>query len=360
MAIAEARLNHGTASISHLRRLVGMRVYFDLPTEPAFSELKNLPAFEGLTAAMEQIRTTTLVRATSAIEITDRGFIPEGIAYDAKSGDFFVSSLRERKIARVSSSGTITDFITPKQDGIWGVTGIGVDTRRRFLWACSTAADGDEGYTPADRNNTAVFAFDLDTGKLAGKYPLEKPGKNHFCDSLVVRSDGTVFVSDSQGLIIYRLDPGAHELQVLVDPEAGISPQGLALSQDGTTLFVSNYFSGIYAIDLKSGKVSSVDSRAQQSLAGIDGLMSYGNDLIAIQNGIQPNRVVRLKMSNHGTTVKSIELLEINHPSFGEPTLGVVKGDTLLFVANSAMGQFLRDRQLTALPTPLILKRDLR
>ena len=88
--------------------------------------------------------------------------------------------------------------------------------------------------------------------------------------------------------------------------------------------------------------------------------MSYGNDLIAIQNGIQPNRVVRLKMSNNGTTVESIQVLEINHPSFGEPTLGVVNQDTLFFVANSPVSQFLRDRQLSALPLPVILKRDLR
>jgi hypothetical protein len=118
--------------------------------------------------------------------------------------------------------------------------------------------------------------------------------------------------------------------------------------------------SGLYAIALPSNRVSRVVSLAKPSLAGIDGLVGYGKDLIAIQNGIQPNRVVRLRMSGDGTTVNSVQLLEVNHPSFGEPTLGLVKGRTLLFVANNPITQFLKDRRLEGLPSPVILRLELR
>lgn len=360
MAMAETYLQMEQASLAHLNRLVGMRVYFDLAKEPAFAQLKGLTNFRRLVKAMEKIKATTDFQATLAFRIPERAFLPEGIAYDSRSGDFFVASIYKRKIVRVSSKGTTTDFIKPHQDDIWGVSGIGVDTNRRILWACSAAFEANEGFTPADKNNTAVFAFDIDTGKLAKKYPLEKPGNSHFCDGLVIASDGTVFVADSQGLIVYRVDAEAHDLQVVIGPDAGISPQGLAMSKSGKTLFISNYASGLYAIDLKSKQISTVHSKAKDSLAGIDGLITYGNDLIAIQNGIQPNRVVRLRMNSKGTVVNSIQVLEINHPSFGEPTLGVVKGDTLYFVANNPIGQFLRDHQPAALPSPVILKRVLR
>lgn len=360
MAIAEAFLQMEQASLKHLRRLVAMRVYFDLAKEPAFAELNSHVDFRRLTKAMEKIKATTDFHAEAAFRIPEQAFLPEGIAYDSQSGDFLVASIYKRKIVRVGSKGTTTDFIAPHQDDIWGVSGIGLDTGRRMLWACSAAFEANEGFTPADKNQTAVFAFDVDTGKLAGKYPLEKPGNSHFCDGLVVASDGTVFVADSQGLIVYRIDAGAPVLQVVIGPETGISPQGLALSKSGKTLFISNYSSGLYAIDLKSKQISSVHSKAKDSLAGIDGLIAYGNDLIAIQNGIQPNRVVYLRMNSKGTIVNSIQVLEINHPSFGDPTLGVVKGDALYFVANNPIGQFLRDRQPTALPAPVILKRVLR
>ncbi|MET0624857.1 MAG: hypothetical protein ABW250_18055 [Pyrinomonadaceae bacterium] len=65
-------------------------------------------------------------------------------------------------------------------------------------------------------------------------------------------------------------------------------------------------------------------------------------------------------MSGDGTTVNSVQLLEVNHPLFGEPTLGLVKGHTLLFVANNPITQFLKDRRLEGLPAPVILRLELR
>lgn len=360
MSLAEAFLHREQASMTHLRRLVGMRVYFDLTQEPAFAELKRRPDFRALAKAMESIRTERQSAARVAFRISSPTFFPEGIAYDSRTDDYFVSSVRQRKIVRVKNQNVVTDFIGTGQDGIWGVSGIGVDERRRLLWACSNATETVEGYTPADRNNVAVFAFNLDDGKLAAKIPLAQPDMAHMCDGLVVGSDGTVFVADSMGTAIYRLDPDARDLRVVLGPEAGISPQGMALSEKGDTLFVSNYFSGLYAIALPSNRVSRVVSRAKPSLAGIDGLIGYGKDLIAIQNGVQPHRVVRLKMDSEGTSVKSVQLLEINHPLFGEPTLGLVQGHTLLFVANNPITQFLKDHRLEALPEPVILRRELR
>jgi len=360
MAQAEAFLGNEEAAVAHLRRLAGMRVYFNLAREPAFAELKRRADFLALTRAMENLRAERVSRARVAFRLPSPTFFPEGIAYDPRTDAYFVSSVRQRKIVRVSARKVVTDFTGPGQDGLRGVSGIGVDERRRLLWACSNATEAVEGYTPADQNNAAVFAFDLDDGKLAAKYPLAQPGSEHMCDGLVVAPGGEVFVADSMGAAVYRIERGGRELKVVLGPGAGISPQGLALSEKGDTLFVSDYFSGLYAIALPSNRVSRVVSLAKPSLAGIDGLIGYGKDLIAIQNGIEPNRVVRLRMSGDGTTVNSVQLLEVNHPLFGEPTLGVVKGHTLLFVANNPITQFLKDRKLEGLPSPVILSLELR
>lgn len=360
MAQAEAFLHREQASIRHLRRLIGMRVYFDLAQEPAFAGLKRRADFRALSRAMERLRAEKSSSATVEFRLANPTLFPEGIAYDARTDAYFVSSVRQRKIVRVSAQNVVTDFTGSGQDGLWGVSGIGVDERRRLLWACSNATEAVEGYTPEEPQHAAVFAFNLDDGKLAAKYPLAQTGSAHMCDGLVVAAGGAVFVADSMGTAIYRIDPGASDLKVVLGPEAGISPQGLALSEKGDTLFVSNYFSGLYAISLPSNRIARVVSRARPSLAGIDGLISYGKDLIAIQNGIQPHRVVRLRMSDDGTTVNAVQLLEINHPLFGEPTLGLVKGDTLLFVANNPITQFLKERRFESLPSPIILRRELR
>lgn len=357
-ALAYALLHQKQEGLQQLDRLVQLETAYDLNRQPAFAELKG-PEFDRIVKAMEKIEAVTVVKATQVYKLEDTQFLPEGIAYEAKTGDLFLASIRKRKIIRVDAKGKVTDFITPHQDGIWGVSGIGLDKTRRILWACSTAFEADEAYTEADKGHAALFGFHLADGKLVASFPLKTPGDDHFCDDLTVAPDGTVYVSDSAGYAIHKLAPGAKELTVVMGPEAGLSPQGSALSPDSKTLFFSNYSNGIYAIDLASGKVSWVKPTVRQSLAGIDGLVAHGTDLIAIQNGIGPSRVVELKLSADKSTITALRVLEEGNPAFGEPTLGTLKGDTLLFVANNPLEKFLDDKKLDGLPAPIVLQREL-
>jgi hypothetical protein len=90
---------------------------------------------------------------------------------------------------------------------------------------------------------------------------------------------------------------------------------------------------------------------------GIDGLYRHGNRLIAIQNGIQPHRVVAMKLSGDGLAIESSEILAMNLPEFDEPTLGTVVGDDFYFVANSHWNRFDADNNLPDdLVGPIVLK----
>ena len=360
LAKVYCQLSQRQVAIDQLQRLVRMHIYVDLAKEPALAGLGKAVAFQQLVTEMEKIRATKVGRAKTAFRIADPTFLPEGIAHDPKTDSLFLSSIHHRKIIRFDLNGKYADFITAGQNDIWSVSGIGVDSAHRTLWACSNRFDGADGYTGAMPKLATLYAFDVDTAKLKRQYPIQKPGDDHFCDGLAVSPNGTVFVADSAGLAIYQLTDGDNKLQILVGPEAGISPQGLALSHDGRILFVSNYLSGLYAIDLASSRITMVREHAPDSLAGIDGLITYGKNLIAIQNGIQPNRVVLLRMSEDGMTVQAVRTLEVNHPLFGEPTLGVVVNDSLFFVANNQIERFLSQHSFADFPDPVVLKRDLK
>ena len=93
------------------------------------------------------------------------------------------------------------------------------------------------------------------------------------------------------------------------------------------------------------------------SLYGIDGLYRYGNSLIAIQNGIRPNRVVQLYLSDDGRSVERSRILAMNLEHFDEPNLGQVVGDEFFFIANSHWNRFDRDGNLPDdLEGPVVLK----
>jgi hypothetical protein len=92
---------------------------------------------------------------------------------------------------------------------------------------------------------------------------------------------------------------------------------------------------------------------------GIDGLYRVGADLVGIQNGVEPYRVVRLHLGPGGTRVAGAEVLERARPDYAEPTLGVVVGRTLYYVANSQWERFKDDGTIDSpdrLQRPLVLR----
>lgn len=89
---------------------------------------------------------------------------------------------------------------------------------------------------------------------------------------------------------------------------------------------------------------------------GIDGLYRYKNELIAIQNGIQPHRVVTFELAPDGLSIVGSRLIASNLPEFDEPTLGTIVGEQLFFVANSHWNRFDQDNNLPdELVGPVIL-----
>ena len=86
----------------------------------------------------------------------------------------------------------------------------------------------------------------------------------------------------------------------------------------------------------------------------------HGNKLVAIQNGIRPHRVTAFELDDDGLSIRRGWTLVANLPEFDEPTLGVVRGDDLYFVANSHWNRFDRDNRLPeGLTGPIILKLSL-
>jgi hypothetical protein len=57
-----------------------------------------------------------------------------------------------------------------------------------------------------------------------------------------------------------------------------------------------------------------------------------------VQNGVNPQRVVRLFLSKDLSRVERFETVAANQPAFDEPTLGVLVKDHFYFIANSQWG----------------------
>lgn len=354
LAGAYAQGGSAERAVETLRQAAEMGFAAEPCADPAFTPARGAALDTVCERFRENLRRTG--NSTLAFGLAQPDLIPEGIAFDPVRARFLVSSVRHGSIRAVDTAGAETEFAAPSVAGGWSALGMAVDVSRRRLWVATSALRERAGIDSAEVGQAALLALDLDSGQRLARYPVSGPGRRLLGDVCVSRT-GDVFASDAAGRQVFRLPPGGERLQPLFADGTLLSPQGLALSPDERRLYVADYALGILVLDLASGEVRPLQQPARSSLLGIDGLAAHGGTLLAIQNGSRPHRVLRLHLSPDGLGAERVELLEANHPLFGEPTLGVVVGERFYYIANSQWDRF-RDGVLQTDP-PLAAPRIL-
>ena len=340
LAAAEALGGSPDEAIKLLHRLTGTGASFAIDKDDDFRGLRGRPDFQAEVRAMKA-NLTPRGRAEAGFTLREHELLTEGVAYDARTRTFFVSSVRHRKIVAIDERGRQRDFITEGQDGIAGVFGMAVDPVHRTLWASSTALGHMVGYRPEDKDRSGLYKYDLATGKLIASYAIAHDGRAHALGDVIVSSRGDAYTTDSASPTIYRVTAGAAALEVLV--EGGFdSLQGLALSPDERTLYVADYGRGISAVALadKDKKVARLAVAPVIAATGIDGLYLHRGRLIATQNGLDPHRVLAfdLDRSADGPATKLVaqRVILSGDPRIADLSLGVIVGDVLYL--NAAAG----------------------
>ncbi len=206
------------------------------------------------------------------------------------------------------------------------------DPARRLLWATTGWLPHCDACQPEDKDKTALLAFDLDTG--APKLRIESPLPGLLGD-MTLASSGDLFVSEGIHGAVLRLAAGTKELVRLDPPGEFPSPQTPALSADEKTLYVPDYLRGIAAIRLADRRIEWLQPAGDIALSGIDGLYVHGGRFLAVQNGTNPQRIMRFSLD-----LRRQEVLEANSTWLGEPTHGVISGDAFYFLANSGWGEY--------------------
>jgi len=355
LAVAYALNGDKVEALAWLNKGAKMGLVFPVEDNHDLDTLKESPEFTALLKQLEQNKTPRVVSLT-AFTVPEKGFIPESVAYDPVSDVFYLSSVYKRKILTVSKTGEAKVF-SKDDDGLWSVLGMKVDSARRVLWICTTAHQQMSNYKAEDKGRSALIKYDLRTGKLIEKFEPADKSKPHFFGDLAINSEGDVFATDSITPAVYVVRHDKHELETLVEGDPFISPQGLDFTNNQKQLFVADYSKGILLVDLTSKKITSLTS--DFAILGIDGLYFYKGSLIGVQNGVEPQRLVRLYVNKEMTRIDRFEIVEVNNPMFDEPTLGVLVKDNFYFVANSQWGKVDDSGKLAPdekLQNPLVLK----
>jgi sugar lactone lactonase YvrE len=263
--------------------------------------------------------------------------MPEALAHDPESGRLFVGTVRDGRILQTVDGKEWKEFATPATvDGLRAVFDLAVDSERGHLWVATGSVSHFQAAKPGQRG-TALLKLDLESGELIKAYPVKADGQPHMLGSIVVNGDGVVFAADAGVPVMFRLDPEEHDHpRPFFGHENFASLRGIALSDDDKRLYVVDYEIGILVLSVD-------DSQRAWKLAvpetlnegGIDGIHYWNDHLIVIQNGVTPQRVLKLELGPDGLGVVSVSPVVAGLEEFDVPTFGTMVENDLVFLAAS-------------------------
>jgi sugar lactone lactonase YvrE len=263
--------------------------------------------------------------------------MPEGIARDPESDLLFVGSVRDGRILSSDDGEDWTVFATPETvKGLASVFDLVVDSERGYLWVATGSAPQFRGYDAENLAPSALLKLDLESGELLDVFAVPGAGDQHLLGSIALASDGTVYAADTRQPVVFRLTEGEGALQLFFGNRDFSSLRGLALSGDDRLLYIADYEQGIFVL-ATDGSNQGWKLAVPETLneGGIDGLYWWENHLVAIQNGVSPQRVLRLQLGPDGLGVIAVAPVLAALEAFDTPTFGVMDGSRLMMFSGS-------------------------
>lgn len=263
--------------------------------------------------------------------------MPEGMAYDPERDRLLVGTVRDGEILASENGEDWTVIASPDTvPELLGVFDLAVDAERGHLWVATGRVSQFQGEPREDDVRSSLLRLDLETGELQAEFPVSSGSGRNLLGSLAVTGDGSVFAADTQAPIIYRLQPGQETLRPYFGHSSFTSLRGLALNDDDSLLYIADYELGLFVIDATGGQQAwQLNVPDSFNAGGIDGLFYWENHLVAIQNAITPERVVRLELEGNGLGVANVAPLAAAHEDFDTPTFGAINGQDLYFFGAS-------------------------
>jgi len=330
LGLASALTDRREQSIMALKKAILIDSRFDL-TDSTLKSLHGNSDFNDLKELQVKLN-TPVINSDTAFSINDDGSHVESIAYHEQAGAFFFGCIRERKIIKRDNAGLATDFVKSGDSGMAAIFSVRINQAKGWLWACSSPVPEIKNYDSTLRS--AVFKFDIKSGKLLAKYQTKDYVSSVFGD-MALKSNGDVFVSDGKSNTIFAVNESTGQLDPFFKSDEFWNIQGICFSHNDRYLFISDYIKGPYRLDLSDKSLIKLASTIDHSLKGIDGLLFYNNSLIAIQNGVTPHRSTRYFLNSTMTGIDSANIIDRKHPAFNEPTMGCLSGSQFYYVANS-------------------------
>ncbi len=259
---------------------------------------------------------------------------PTGLAYDSASARFVVADRqRERLVILDERSHHVVDLVRSSSAGFYDITGFEIDPRQGDLWVVSAESGADDG-----QRATALHKLQLVSGRPLFLVRVPDDLLPARLEDVAVSSHGAVFVLDTIGKRILRLQPSSRSFAVAaaldVDRPASIAPM------DDHVVYVA-HAGGILRVDASAGTAVPLRGGPDVQLSGFERIRAEGQRLFGIQRlagGVR--RAVSIRLS--GTQATAIDVIA-SSLIMSDPSAAALSGDTLYVLTRVSAGNVAED-----------------
>lgn len=320
-----------------LLRMKGQGFGLDVSKDPNFEKIHGTEVWDYIVKSL-QSNLKPFGEGKKAFDLPAADLMFNALAWDPVHAKFLVGSARDGGIYHADKQGKISKFIkSDSHNRLWSIMDMAVDGKRNRLWVATTSVFFFKGYDTNNAGQAALAEFDLKTGKLLHRYPLK--GSGVFLSTLALAPDGKVYAADGVNKKLYTVEKG--KLKEFAHNPRLNNIRALAVSGDGKRLYLADTILGVIGLDLESAKAFNLAYNPESLvLPGIVDMHSYKNTLVVIEPGMQPQRVMRLKLSEDGRKVTNAMPLDVANPLFDSLGNGAVAGSKLYFMVNDQRSKY--------------------
>jgi hypothetical protein len=354
MVIASAMLERPTAAYHYMLQMQQQGLSYDFNQLDETVSLRGTEVYDYLSDLL--IRAGDPAgEAEAAFELAPDQALPTALAWDSTREKFLVGTAREGVILAVDEKSDSTEILRANEEnGLWAVMDVAVDADRNRLWISSAAIPQFTGFKAQDLGKSGLFAFELDSLRLVGTYLPDEVNAPFEFGSIAISPDGDVFVADRQVPVVYRKPADSHVIAPFLADKELNGFRDMAISEQGARLYLADSARGILVIDPENETAVMLDGPETLNLGGIEGMFQVGSELILIQSGIEPQRVLALQLDPSGGTVQEVRPMAIALEWFDRPSGGTLHGEAVYYFANTpSLEQDVTEREVLVLRTDL-------
>jgi hypothetical protein len=346
-----AQQNKKSEAYDALIEMQSAGLSYPIGDKKGFDNIKGTGVFEYIEESMEA-NANPFGEGVKAFEVSHNysGMLFENLTYDEKADRFLLGSVRSGDIYQYSDESGFKSFIDKGDPtvGPWGVIDLIADNKGDLLWVASATLPHYTGTTQANFGHSMISKYKLSTGELLKNYMMSGSQQPMLFTTLHLTKGQDLYFINAFSNDLFRIKNGSENVEPMLSLKGLNSIKAITSNNKQNYLYISDFEMGIFVLNLESLKLAPLVRSNKGFVAGINDLFFDDGDLVAIQSGVNPARLMRYVLKEDLLMVNMFPI-EASNEHFKSLGNGTLVGDHVYYAANSqwanvdALGRLLPD-----------------